>query len=1038
MLDEKQITDDLRGQFRGRLHFDRLTRGLFATDASPFQIDPHAVAVPEDTESIAALVRYCHEHTIPLTPRGAGTGLAGESLNSGIVLDLSVHFRRVLAVGADTVTVQPGVVLNELNAALAKVGRRFAPNPASSATCTIGGMIATNASGGNSFHYGYTRDYVAGLEVVWDNGEVRNVGSGRPTPPSLAEQVSAESPPPSFLGKGVGGLGSVSNPSPTTPLNGEGLKTTRHDTLTQEVTKLLNFNAERIAITRTRTPFDRCAYQLHGVLNGDVVDLAKLLVGSEGTLGVITEATLRAIPLPGGTCLALIGFPTLDAAVRAGLALRRYGPVACDLLDRRLLSLTRGTGIPDVGAALMVVFEADTEREATERAWGAIESLQREHILRVLAEPTCDPEGIAHIRGIRAAAVSGLYAQNGQRPVAFVEDIGVPADSLPEFLTKAQDILKQFETSGTFLVHALTGQVHTRPLLDLNEPTDRAKLWPLAEAIHGLALALHGTVSTQHGTGLARTPWVERQYGPLVPVFRELKRIFDPKGILNPGKIVGPDPSREAWPLRPAFRNQEPETTATEKENKEHGNEPAEPSVRPSSATPLLVWSSSSPEAEVRRCNGCGDCRTRTAPDRMCPSFRATGNEAATPRAMANTLRVLADPTAATPEEVRAVAELCVNCKMCRDDCNAKVNVPKLMLEAKAQRFAEHGLERGDWILARAEGLASIGSNFAPIVNAMLGRRSVRWLMEKFVGISRQRRLPAFSLRTFFRRARGLGLTRRKRRTGDQRTNHALPSLVPHTSDRVALFVDVFAAYNDPLIGMAAVAVLQHHGIEVFVPPRQVGSGIAPFAKGDLESARESALRNVRVFADLTREGYRIVCLEPTSALMLTQDYLDILPDPDTAAVAANTVELTAYLNELHTAGRLRTDFRKLDVTLGHHVPCHMKALRRTAPALTLLQLIPGLRVHTIDAGCSGMAGTWGLKSENYATSLAAGAGMLAELNRPRVLFGSTECSACRMQMEEGSGKRTLHPVQYLAYAYGLLPELEPRFHKPLGDLVSD
>ena len=1036
MLDEKQITDDLRGLFRGRLHFDRLTRGLFATDASPFQIEPHAVAVPEDAESVAVLVRYCHEHAIPITARGAGTGLAGESLNPGIVLDLSVHFRRVLAVGSDTVTVQPGVVLNELNAELAKIGRRFAPNPASAATCTIGGMIATNASGGNSFHHGYTRDYVAGLEVVWDNGEMNWVGE-QPTPPPPGEQAHTGFPPPSFLGKGVEGLGSSDNPSPTPPLNGEGPRTVRHNAITREVTKLLTLNAERIAITRTRTPFDRCAYQLHGVLNANSVDLAKLLVGSEGTLAVTTKATLRTIPLAGGTCLALIGFPTLDAAVRAGLALRRYGPVACDLLDRRLLSLTRSAGIPAVGAALMVAFEADTEREATERAWGSIESLQREHILRVLAEPACDPEGIAHVRGIRSAAVSGLYAQNGQCPVAFVEDVGVPADSLPEFLTKVQDILKQFETSGTFLVHALTGQVHTRPLLDLNEPTDRAKLWPLAEAIHGLALALHGTVSTQHGTGIARTPWVERQYGPIVPVFRELKRIFDPKGILNPGKIIGPDPSREAWPLRPVVKSEEPKTNGHEKEGKNHDAEPKaslpKQATEPLSPTPLLVWSSSSPEAEVKRCNGCGDCRTRTAPERMCPSFRATGNEAATPRAMANMLRVLADPTIATPEEMRAVAELCVNCKMCRDDCNAKVNVPKLMLEAKAQRFAEHGLERGDWILARAEGLASVGSNFAPIVNAMLGRRSVRWLMEKFVGISRQRRLPAFSIRTFFRRARGLGLTRRKPRT----ESRDLP-LLPHPSARVALFVDVFAAYNDPLIGMAAVAVLQHHGIEVFVPPRQVGSGIAPFAKGDLDAARESALRNVRVFADLTREGYRIVCLEPTSALMLTQDYLDILPDPDTAAVAANTVELTAYLNELHTAGRLRTDFHKLEVTLGHHIPCHMKALRGLAPAPTLLQLIPGLRVHTIDAGCSGMAGTWGLKSDNYATSLAAGAGMLAELNRPRVLFGSTECSACRMQMEQGSGKRTLHPVQYLAYAYGLLPELEPRFHNPLGDLVSD
>lgn len=985
MLDEKQITDDLRGQFRGRLHFDRLTRGLYATDASPFQVEPHAVAVPEDADDVAALVRYCHDHTIPIIARGAGTGLAGESLGPGVVLDLSVHFRSIIAVGSDTVTVQPGVVLNQLNAELAKTGHRFAPNPASSATCTLGGMIATNASGGNAFRHGYTRDYVAGLGVVWDNGEHDHTPK-----PLAASQVT---------------LDALAKP--------------RAAAIAQQVTDLLTRNAERIALTRTRTPFDRCAYQLHGVLGATGVDLAKLLVGSEGTLAVVTEATLRTIPLAGGTCLALLGFATLDAAVRAGLALRRYGPVACDLLDRRLLSLTRGTGMLDVGAALLVVFEADAERAATERAWGAVESLQREHTLRVLAEPTCLPEGIAAIRGVRDAAVSGLYAQNGARPVAFVEDVGVPADALPEFLTKVQDVLKRFETSGTFLVHALTGQVHTRPLLDINEPADRAKLWPLAEAVHSLALALGGTVSTQHGTGIARTPWVERQYGPLVPVFRELKRIFDPKGVLNPGKIVGPDPSREAWPLRPGDRRLETGDRRLETE------ETAPISREPQASVPLLVWAQSSPAQEVARCNGCGDCRTRTAPERMCPSFRASGSEHATPRAMANMLRVLTDPTATTPDEVRAVAELCVNCKMCRDECDAKVNIPKLMLEAKARRHAEHGLERGDWVLARAEGFAALGSNFAPLVNALLGRRSVRWFLEKLLGVSRRRRLPAFTVRTFFRRARGQGLTKRTPREAE-----------PH--ERVALFVDVFAAYNDPLIGMAAVAVLQHHGIEVYVPPRQVGSGIAPLAKGDLDTAREAALRNVRVFADLTREGYRVVCLEPTSALMLTQDYLDILGDSDAATVAAHTVELTTYLGELHAAGKLRTDFRRLDVTLGHHIPCHMKALRGPTNSPGLLGLIPGVRVHTIDAGCSGMAGTWGLKAENFETSLAAGAGMLAELNRPRVLFGSTECSACRMQMEQGSGKRTLHPVQYLAYAYGLLPELETRFHRPLGDLVSD
>jgi len=981
VLDTKQITDDLRGVFRGRLHFDRLTRGLYSTDASAFQIEPLAVAVPEDAESVAALVRYCHGHNIAIVPRGAGTGLAGESLGPAVVLDMSVHFRAITHIGADTVTVQPGVVLDQLNAQLAKVGRRFAPDPASGASCTLGGMIATNASGGNAFHHGYTRDYVAGLGVVWDSGE--QAACGFASAPTREAASGSE----------------------------------RTALIAQQVTDLLRANAERIALTRPRTPFDRCGYLLHGVLTAGGVDLAKLLAGSEGTLAIITEATLRTVPVAGGTALALLGFPTLDAAVRAGLALRQYGPVACDLLDRRLLSVTRGAVLPSVGAALVVTFEADTERAARERAWGAVEALQEQHVLRVLAEPTCAPDGVAHVRGLRAAAVSGLYAANGPRPLAFIEDVGVPADALPEFLTRVQDILKHFEVSGTFLVHALTGQVHTRPLIDLNDPGDRAKLWPVAEAVHGLALALGGTVSTQHGTGIARTPWVERQYGPLLPVFRELKRVFDPKGLLNPGKIIGPDPSREAWPLRVGSGQR---TVGSEEKTEEAVSR--EPQA--SAPVPLLVWKEP-PSAEVARCSGCGDCRTRTAPERMCPTFRATGSEAATPRGMANMLRLLADPTAVTPDEVYAVADLCVNCKQCRDECDAKVNVPKLMLEAKARQHEEHGLDRADWLLARAEGLAAIGSNFAPLINIVLGRRPVRWLIEKVFGVSRQRRLPAFALRNFFRKARGMGLTREKPRTAA-------------SGPRVALFIDIYAAYNDPGIGLAAVAVLQHNGVEVFVPSRQVGCGIAPLARGDLDAARRAARRNVRALADLARQGYRIVTPEPSAALMLTQDYLDILDDPDTAAVAANTVELTTYLGELHTAGKLRTDFRRLDLTLGHHVPCHLKALRGPTNSPGLLSLVPGLRVHTIDAGCSGMAGTWGLKAENYATSLSAGAGMFAELNRPRVLLGSTECSSCRLQMQEGTGKRTLHPVQYLAYAYGLMPELEARFGRALGKLVSD
>jgi Fe-S oxidoreductase len=408
----------------------------------------------------------------------------------------------------------------------------------------------------------------------------------------------------------------------------------------------------------------------------------------------------------------------------------------------------------------------------------------------------------------------------------------------------------------------------------------------------------------------------------------------------------------------------------------------------------------------------------------MCPIFRATFDEAATPRAKANLMRHLlgpdTDPRLLSSDEVRAVADLCVNCKMCATECPARVQVPRLMLEAKAANVARHGMHRHDWVLARTETFARLGSAVAPLANALLGSSVARWLLEKLFGVSRRRRLPGFAARSFLRRAQRRGWTRRPR----------------SGRPRVAYFVDVFANYNDPLIAEAVVAVLHHNGVEVYVPPGQVGCGMAPLAYGDVETARETAQVNLRVLADLAREGFPILCSEPTAALMLRHDTLDLLDDPDARLVAAQTVELTAFLWDLYQQGQLRTDFRRLDLAVGHHVPCHLKALGRPPAGPALLGLVPGLRVHTIDVSCSGMAGTFGLQAANYAVSLEAGRPMLEELARPSVLFGSTECSTCRLQMEDGSGKRTLHPAQYLALAYGFMPELLSRLKQPLGNLV--
>jgi Fe-S oxidoreductase len=398
----------------------------------------------------------------------------------------------------------------------------------------------------------------------------------------------------------------------------------------------------------------------------------------------------------------------------------------------------------------------------------------------------------------------------------------------------------------------------------------------------------------------------------------------------------------------------------------------------------------------------------------MCPVFHATHDEAATPRAKANMLRNLlhagADGRQLSADDVRAVADLCVNCKMCAHECPARVNIPKLMLEAKAQNVDEYGLDRTDWFLSRTEDFSRWGSALALIANVMLAARPLRWLLEQMFGLARGRRVPRFAFQHFLRLARRRGWTR-KPASG---------------RPRLAYFADTFATYHDPQIGEAVVAVLQHQGYDVYVPPVQGGSGAAPLAYGDIDTARDIALRNLRTFSDLAREGFTIVCSEPTAALMVRQDYLDLLDDPDARHLAEHTVEFTHFLGDLHRQGKLRTDFRAVPISVGHHVPCHIKALGPPA-APELLALIPELRVHTIDVSCSGMAGTFGLAARNFATSLEAGRPMLTELARPRILFGSTECGACRMQMEQGAGKRTLHPAQYLALAYGLIPDIARR-----------
>jgi Fe-S oxidoreductase len=491
-----------------------------------------------------------------------------------------------------------------------------------------------------------------------------------------------------------------------------------------------------------------------------------------------------------------------------------------------------------------------------------------------------------------------------------------------------------------------------------------------------------------------------------------VKRIFDPQNVFNPGKVVAdvPQPltknlrSRSVEGLLPA--TPAPDGNQGEKES----SNGAAPGFKPLELH--LVWHGEIP-GEATACNGCGRCRTQSPEARMCPIFRMAPAEEASPRAKANLVRAVIngqiDPAKLATDELKSIADLCVNCHQCRLECPAAVDIPKLMIEAKAQFVASNGLDTSGWLLSRLEWISGWMSSLAPFSNWVMHRRWSRWVLEKMFGIAQGRKLPRIASSPFLRRAERRRLTRPTRRTGG----------------KVLYFVDIYANWYDVQLAEALVAVLEHNGIAVYVPPEQMVSGMAKISLGDVDRARPVAARNIALLADAVRQGYTIISSEPSATLCLTQHYPQLIDDEDARLVAAHTTDACSYLWKMHESGKLEVDFKPVNVSLGYHLPCHLRALELGSPGENLLKLIPGVTVKRIERGCSGMAGTFGLKRENYRSSLRAGWGLISALRDPSIDVGATECSSCKMQMEQGTVKPTIHPLKVLALAYGLMPEFE-------------
>jgi len=976
-LDERQqrFAEDLAGVFEGEIRFDDVAREIYSTDASLYQIRPFGVAYPKHHDDVELLAKYAGENDLPLIARGAGSGVAGGAIGSGLIVDFSRHMNQVLDIGSDTVRVQAGVVRDQLNRKLRKHGRYFAPDPSNSIVTTVGGMLAVDAAGSHAVRVGSTRDHVKAIRTVLINGTTIDAGT----------------------------IDSPLDP----PRDGE------HKELIRQLAHVLARNDDLI---RERQPpmIRNCSgYFVRSILHQDQLNLARMLVGSEGTLGLFTEAVLHTTPIPAHRGVALLVFGDLPHAIDAVNAVAQLQPSACDLLDRRVLSLAREADErfavlipPNAEAALLIEQTGYSDQQANIRLEEVIKAARTADASLSISAQSVDADDVDFLWSLPSRVVPLLIRLHGEtRPVPIVEDIAVPPHALRDFLLKAQRVFQRHWVTASLYAHAASGQVHFRPFLSIPNSQNANMFESLARELYEVAIACGGTIAGEHGNGLSRTAFIRSQYGPLYKVFQQIKDLFDPHNLLNPGKIISDDPHLTIRNFR---------TSAIQ---------PTEPGVE---LVPLqLNWDRKELLESAQRCNGCAGCRVDNQEERMCPFFHLDQEEENSPRSTANLIRAHAlntlDPKAFSTDQTKKLADSCFNCKQCQIECPSNVDIPSLALEAKAQVVAARGLTRADWILSRAHSFGRLGCSIAPLANWAIGNPAMRWLMEKGLGIARGRRLPRFARRPFIKR---------------------LPKSVKNANalsdpDAVVLFVDHFINYHDTELGTALIRILDHNGIPVFVPPNQTVSGMAMISAGDVDAARAIAETNIDALAEFARDGRRIITVEPTSALCLKHEYPRLLDHPDAAVVAEQVTDIGSFLQELDEQKKLQTDFNPLELKVAYHLPCHVKFLSQKSPLVAILNQIPNVTLNQIEKGCSGMAGAFGMTAANFETSIAIGQGLMTEMQRPDIQIGATECSSCQMQMQQQTTTPTLHPIKLLALAYGLMPEIEKRLTPKKWRLVQ-
>lgn len=946
-----EIEAELKKRIEGDIRFDRYSRLLYSTDASIYQIEPIGVVVPRHKGDVQAAIEIANKLGVTILPRGGGTSLAGQAVGHSIVLDCSKYMQKVLEVNQEELwcRVQPGLVQDELNAQVRGMGLQFGPDTSTSNRATIGGMIGNNSSGAHSLTYGKTLDHVIELTVLLADGSaavLKDLAPGAAESKGRADDIEGRA--------------------------------------YREVFRLAQQHKNEILARYPKIMRRVSGYNLDEFIKPQPFNLSRMIVGSEGTLATIVEAKMRLVPKPKWTAMNVIHFNDDLEALECAQVVLQTRPYAMESTDKMVLNLARGNieqsrrlgfvqGAPD--SLLMVEYAGESEDEVKEQVY-KLEELRRREKIGYAATLAFKPEEVKAIWGVRKAGLGLLLGMKGdKKPIAFVEDTAVAPAKLPEFIKRFREVVARHDTIAGYYGHCSVGCMHIRPLINLKEESEMHKMVSIADAISDLVLEFNGAMSGEHGDGLARSHFNAKLFGPaLYGAFRQIKRAFDPKNLMNPGKIVDAPAMTESLKISPRYKPWEPRTT-------------------------LDFGAQGGFARAVEMCSGMAECRKKLD-GTMCPSYMSTLDEEHSTRGRANALRNAIAGRAPEQEfagkRLYEVMDLCLECKACKAECPSNVDMAKLKYEFLDHYHRANGLPLRNRLFGAVETLNRIGSRLAPLSNWIANCAPNRWLMEVFAGIDRRRPLPEFAGETFEE------WFDKHKREGDGSKGEAV------------LFHDTFNNYNTPNVAVAATRFLERCGFRIVLVGKKC-CGRPMISKGMLGQARENAAWNIEKLAPYAEKGIAIVGLEPSCLLTLRDEYPEFIRTDAAKKVAEQSFLLEEFVMREQKAGRLALDSKSNGKKTLLHGHCHQKALAGTAPTIAMLKAA-GFEVNETDSGCCGMAGSFGFEKEHYDLSMKIGNRRLA----PAIKATAADVEivapgiSCRQQIDHLAGRKAKHPAELL------------------------